>query len=101
MNTVLKSLFQMGPDGKAPSATLWIDQLEGVPEARLLLLSEGGVTPSTGRLSLRSAAGLPSASLTFGEGEARGSILLGPQTRDSKDALAFDSGESRTVWPPR
>ena len=89
-----------GPDGAHPSATLWIDELEGVPEARLLLLSEGGANPSPGRLSLRSASGLPAMSLNFGENAARGSIRLGPQSRDSTAALTYVSSETESTWPP-
>ena len=100
------TLWMGGPDQKGPSATLWIDELEGTPTASLLLRSEyrehGGMTPSTGRLSLRCTSGLPSATLTSAGGSARGSIsLLGPRSDGSTAALVFDSGESRTEWPPR
>ena len=93
------TLWLGSPGGKGPSAVLWIDQLEGTPEARLMLTSEGGEPATTGRLSLRSSCGLPSANLTFGEDSACESIVLGPQVRGETSALVLDVAGRRTAWP--
>lgn len=95
------TLWMGGPEGNNPSATLWVDELEGVASASLLLSSEhGGTTRSAGRLYLHTISGQPPASLTYGEGEGRRSIPLGHEKPDSTAALTFDSGESTTTWPP-
>jgi len=93
------TLWMGGPGGKGPSATLWIDELEGTPEAALMLTSENGATHAPGKLLLRSGSGLPSAGLSHGEGAAREFILLGSETLDTTSALSFDVAGKKTTWP--
>jgi hypothetical protein len=93
------TLWMGGPGGNAPSVTLSIDQLEGTPEARLMLISEDATTHSAGRLLLRSTFGLPSVGLSHGDGADREVLVLGSETLESASALSYEAGGTKSSWP--
>ena len=93
------TLWLKRSDGDGPSASLSIGELEGTPEARLMLVSANGSSQPKGRLSLRSTTGVPSVSLNSGAGATQQTILLGSETTDSTVALSREIAGAKATWP--
>jgi hypothetical protein len=82
-----------------PSVLLGIDELEGTPEARLMLTSEDGAAHVPGKLSLRSGSGIPTVALIHGDGETRQFIVLGSESSEAGPALSRELAGVKTSWP--
>lgn len=93
------TLWMKTPGEGKPSASLWVDELEGTPEAALMLISENGADHVPGKLMLRCGSGNPTAFLGHGDGAARRTILLGSESPESTSALSREFAGTKATWP--
>ncbi len=93
------TLWMKTPGEGTPSATLFVNELEGSPEAMLMLTSEEGPKHVPGKLLLHCGSGNPTVFLGQGDSAARRTILLGSESPDSTSALTREFAGTKATWP--